>query len=547
MKQTIITIISIALCATLTAQPDRLNNLINKTTEGLAASHFDIYTDLHRSPELSLLEFKTAEKMAARLKEMGFEVSTGIGGTGVVGVFRNGPGKTIMLRTDMDALPVKENTGLPYSSTVTMKDAAGIEQPVMHACGHDLHMTVWLGTLKTLVTLKNEWKGTIIAVAQSGEEVSFGAKAMIEDGLFKRFPAPDYALAYHVSAELPAGTIGYYPGPIFAGVKSAEITVYGSGGHGAMPHTTIDPIVIAAKIILDIQTIVSRTINPVKPAVITVGAISGGSKHNVIPDEVKMLLTIRYFEDEVLAQISESLLRITRGAAIAAGLPENKMPLVYIEPAETAPVSNDAGLVMNSVSSMKAMLGEGNVIQVDPMTVAEDFGKYGITEERVPIALFWLGGVNHDLFNNHLTKGTFLPPLHNAAFNPDFHPAFRGGVTAMSSTMIGLFNGNPEGQNQNTEALHPATKIIVPMNILENYAGEYMISEGTPFTITVVGTRLFYQQAGRGSIELYPLSETQFYIEVDNSRIEFRKDENGFFNSLTITLNGKTSTARRIN
>ncbi|MFO7574586.1 MAG: amidohydrolase [Bacteroidales bacterium] len=538
--------LALALNMNLNAQQERIDDAIARTVESLTASHFELYTDLHRNPEPSLLEFKTAEKMAARLREMGFEVTTGIGGTGVVGVFHNGPGKTIMLRTDMDALPVKENTGLPYSSTVIMKDAAGIEQPVMHACGHDLHMTVWLGTLKTLVTLRSEWQGTIVAVAQSGEEVSFGAKAMIEDGLFKKFPKPDYALAYHVSAELPAGTVGYYPGPIFAGVKSAEITVYGSGGHGAMPHTTIDPIVIAARIILDIQTIVSRTINPVKPAVVTVGAINGGSKHNVIPDEVKMLLTIRYFEDEILEQIKESLYRITRGAAVAAGLPEDKMPLVYIEPAETAPVSNDPQLVMSSVGFMRESLGNDNVIQVDPMTVAEDFGKYGTTEEKIPIALFWLGGVNHDLFKDHQTRGTFLPPLHNAAFHPDFQPTFRGGVTAMSAVMISLFTGDSTGQKSDPELPQPATKIILPMSVLENYAGEYKIVEGPAITITVVGTRLFYQQAGRGSIELYPLSETQFYIEADNSRIEFLKDEKDFFNSLTITLNGKKNTARRI-
>ena len=547
MKQTIITIISIALCASMSAQQERLDNLIIKTTESLATSHFELYTDLHRNPELSLLEFKTAEKMAARLKEMGFEVTTGVGGTGVAGVFRNGPGKTIMLRTDMDALPVKENTGLPYSSTVVMKDAAGVEQPVMHACGHDLHMTVWLGTLKTLTALRNEWKGTIVAVAQSGEEISFGAEAMISEGLFRRFPVPDYALAYHVSAELPAGTIGYFPGPIFAGVKSAEITVYGSGGHGAMPHTTIDPIVIAARIILDIQTIVSREINPVKPAVITVGAISGGSKHNVIPEEVKMLLTIRYFEDEVLEHIRESLNRITRGAAIAAGLPENKMPLVYIEPAETAPVTNNPQLVMNSVGFMREIIGKGNVVQVDPMTVAEDFGKYGITEEKVPIALFWLGGVKHDMYERHKKDGAFLPPLHNAAFYPDFYPTFRGGVTAMAGTMIGLFNNNSADQKQEHEPPKPETKIILPMSVLENYAGEYRISEAESVKITVVGTRLFYQQAGRGSIELYPLSETRFYIEDDNSRFEFLKDDKGYYNILTINTNGKTNTGRRLN
>jgi hippurate hydrolase len=440
MKKNILLILMVAAPWLIVAQNNRINETITRTVEGMAVEHFDIYVDLHRNPELSLMEFETSKKMAAQLRQMGFEVTTGIGGNGVVGVLRNGSGKTVMLRTDMDALPVKENTGLPYASTVVARDASGRENPVMHACGHDLHMTTWLGTLRTLVALKKEWKGTLVAVAQPAEEGSMGALSMINDGLFRKFPVPDFALCYHVSAELPAGTIGWYPGPIFAGVRSADITVYGSGGHGAMPHTTIDPIVIAARIILDIQTIVSREINPVKPAVVTVGAINAGNKHNVIPDEVKMLLTIRYFEEDVLNTIRESLYNITKGAAIAAGVPNDRLPLVVIDEADNPPVSNDASLVQRSVVSMKNILGESNVFQVDPATVGEDFGKYGLTEQKIPIALFWLGGVNHTLYNEHIKGNAFLPPLHNAGFAPDFFPTFRGGVAAMSKTIIDLFN-----------------------------------------------------------------------------------------------------------
>ncbi len=433
----------LALMALLTwtlsySQNNNLNTKINNTVNKITEEVRNIYVDLHKNPELSLMEFETSKKMAAALRELGFEVTTGIGGNGVVGLFRNGSGKTIMLRTDMDALPVEEKTGLPYASTVVMKDASGNESPVMHACGHDMHMSVWIGTLKTLVDLKDEWKGTIMAVSQPAEEVSNGAQSMINDGLFKKFPVPDYALCYHVSAELPVGTVGYLPGPIFAGVKSAEITVYGSGGHGAMPHTTIDPIVIAARIILDIQTIVSREINPVKPAVVTVGAIHGGTRNNVIPDEVKMLLTIRFFEDDVFETIKESLINITRGAAIAAGLPDEKMPLIIFDKSDNQPVDNNPEIVMKTVSSMKNILGDNNLIRVEPATVAEDFGKYGLTDENIPIALFWLGGVNKELYSQHVEKGTFLPPLHNASFAPDFYPAFRTGVTAMSRTIIDL-------------------------------------------------------------------------------------------------------------
>lgn len=440
MKSILPLLSALTLTLTVSGQTTKINDRIMKSAAEGSVTYYDLYTDLHKNPELSLMEFETAKKMAAGLKALGFEVTTGVGGNGVVGVFKNGPGKVIMLRTDMDALPVLENTILSYNSKVIMKDAAGKESPVMHACGHDLHMSVWLGTLKTLVALKDEWKGTILAVGQPAEEGSMGALAMINAGLFKKFPVPDYALCYHVSAELPAGSIGYYPGPIFAGVKSAEITVYGSGGHGAMPHTTVDPIVIASRIVLDIQTIVSREINPVKPAVVTVGAIHGGTKHNVIPDEVKMLLTIRFFEDEVYSTIRESLINITRGAAITAGLPENKMPLLVFDPSENSPVKNNADLVLEAVSSMKGILGDENVWQVNPSTVAEDFGKYGITEENIPIALFWLGGVNQQKYDDFLKNGTFLPPLHNSAFAPDFTPTFKGGVTAMTKTMIDIFN-----------------------------------------------------------------------------------------------------------
>ena len=415
-----------------------LNKKINEVVSKDEGRYIGIYKDLHKNPELSLMEFETSKKMAQELKSLGFELTEGVGGNGVVGIFKNGEGKVVMLRTDMDALPIKENSGLDFASEVVMKDANGNESPVMHACGHDLHMTTWLGTLNALVALKNEWKGTIMAVAQPAEEGSIGSLAMINDGLFKRFPSPDAALCYHVSAELPTGTIGYFPGSIFAGVKSAEITVYGLGGHGAMPHTTIDPIVLSARIILDIQTIISRRISPVKPAVITVGAIHGGTRNNIIPDEVKMLLTIRYFEDEVLQTIKESLINITRGDAIAAGLPESKVPLVVFSDSNNPPVYNDPDLVRNSVVSMKNILGEGKLIQVEPAATAEDFGKYGLTEEKIPIALFWLGGVNHDMYARHIEKGDKLIPLHNASFVPDFDHAYRCGATAMTRTVIDL-------------------------------------------------------------------------------------------------------------
>lgn len=416
------------------------SELLNQNAKAQVENAKKTYINLHQNPELSFMEFKTAEKMANSLKELGFEVTTKVGGNGVVGVFKNGKGKTILLRTDMDALPIQENTGLDFSSQVLAKDYSGADAPAMHACGHDLHMTTWLGTLKTMISLKKEWKGTIVAIAQPAEEMSGGSNAMIADGLFTRFPKPDYALAYHVSAELPTGTIGYYPGAIFAGVNSIDIQVFGRGGHGAMPHTTVDPVVLASRIVLDIQTIVSREINPVHPAVVTVGSIHGGTKHNIIPDQVDLQLTVRFFSDETYQQIISGLQRITKGIAISAGLEEDKWPLVKASNQFTPPVLNNADLVMSATQAMKQVLGDQNVIQVEPLTVGEDFGKYGRTEEQIPIALFWLGGVNKAKYQDHLDNGTLLPGLHNAAFYPDFEPAFITGVSAMSKTMIELFN-----------------------------------------------------------------------------------------------------------
>jgi len=419
---------------------NKLKTQIESIIKSIEDEHFETYKYLHAHPEVSLMEFETAKKMAGYLEDMGFEVSRNLGGNSVVGVLENGEGPAIMLRTDMDALPIKEETGLPWASQVVMKDAGGNQVPAMHACGHDMHMTLWLGTLNTMVQLKKEWSGTIIAIAQQAEEVSGGANRMIEAGLFQKFPVPDYALAYHVNPELPAGSIGYYPGPIFGGVSSVDIHVYGYGGHGAMPHTTIDPVVLASRIVLAIQTLVSREIEPFQPAVVTVGSIHGGSKHNVIPDRVDLQLTVRFFSDEVYQQIIEGLERITRGIAISAGLSEEKFPEVIPLEGLTPPVANDPDLVNRGIQSMEKMLGDDRMFEVNPSTVGEDFGKYGRTPEQVPIALFWLGGVEEEKYRDYKENGTHLPGLHNAAFHPDFYPTFRGGVAAMTRTMIDLFN-----------------------------------------------------------------------------------------------------------
>ena len=443
MKQTItitvFTLFSIFLFAQNQSNSSALNNKIFKAIQDQIESVNKLYIDLHQTPELSLMEFKTSKKMAHQLEQMGFEVTTNFGGNGVVGVFKNGSGKVVMLRTDMDALPIKENTGLPFASKVVMNDVNGVESAVMHACGHDMHMTTWLGILKTLVDLKDEWQGTILAVAQPAEEMSAGSNAMIADGLFKKFPKPDVALCYHVSPEYKAGEIGYFPGSIFAGVNSVDITIYGSGGHGAMPHTTIDPVVLASRTVLALQTVVSREINPFNPAVVTVGSIHGGTKHNIIPDEVKLQLTTRFFDDAVYEQIKEALIRIPKGIARSAGVPEDKLPKVEFQKDITPPVANNPELVMTAVKSMKSILGDAKVYQVNPATVAEDFGRFGRTEEKIPIALFWLGATNHEKLAAYKKEGKQIPALHNSGFTPDFKPTFTGGVAAMAKTAIDLF------------------------------------------------------------------------------------------------------------
>jgi len=427
----------VAFCVSQGLAQD-INDLITREVNKSLPRAEALYTDLHQNPELSLQEFRTALKMADALEKLGFKVTTGVGGNGVVGVFSNGKGPVIMLRTDMDALPVKEMTQLPFASKVTAIDSRGAETPVMHACGHDLHMTVWLGTLETLVSLKGKWKGTIVAVAQPAEEVSGGSGPMIADGLFTRFHVPDYALAWHVSPDLPTGTFGYYPGPIFAGVNSVDVKIFGVGGHGAMPHKTIDPIVLTARIILDYQTIVSREINPVSPAVVTVGSIHGGTKHNIIPSEVDLQLTIRFFTDEVYRQIVAALTRITEGVAYSAGLTDELLPEITIGQEYTPPVANDPDLVNRVALSMGTVVGKENAIKVDPSTVAEDFGKYGRTPEGVKIGLFWLGGANLAKYTESKIKNSNLPALHSSTFYPDFQPAYVTGVTAMSRAIIDL-------------------------------------------------------------------------------------------------------------
>lgn len=414
----------------------------NNAVEQLIETNFNelnaLYIHLHQNPELSSQEFETSKRMARELSSIGFDVTANFGGNGVVGILENGDGPVIMIRADMDALPLKEKTGLDYASnTKTLLN--GKEVDVMHACGHDMHMTVFVGTAKTLMQMKDKWQGTLMVIAQPAEETSAGAKGMLNTGLFEKFPKPDYALAYHVSAELESGKIGYCPGPAMASVSSVDIKIKGIGGHGAYPHETIDPIVLAARTVLAIQTIVSREITPLESSVVTVGAINGGFKHNIIPDEVDLMLTLRSYSEEVRDKTIKSLERITKGIAISAGLPENKFPEVIVKDEYTPPVINNKELTATWVNVLNNTLGDENVIQVDPVMAGEDFGRYGYTKENIPICLMWLGTVSPELMKEHNEKGTELPPLHSPYFAPYPETTIKTGVKSMVEVALELF------------------------------------------------------------------------------------------------------------
>lgn len=400
----------------------------------------NLYEDLHQNPELSYKEFETAKKLSILLGDLGYEVTEGVGGNGVVASLKNGPGKTVLIRADMDGLPVKEKTGASYASKKKSTNQVGQEVFTMHACGHDIHMTVLLGTAEYLVQNKEKWSGHLILVLQPAEEVSGGARNMIKDGLFKKWPRPDFNLALHVSADIQAGKIGYLPGWAMANVDSVDILVRGIGGHGAYPHKTIDPIVLSAQIITNLQTIVSREISPIEPAVITVGSIHGGTKHNVIPNEVKLQLTLRSYTDEVRNKTINSIKRISRALAEAAGVPKELYPIVSLKDEYTPAVFNNPALVDKLQASFEKSIGIENITKTSPVMGGEDFGMYGREEPIIPTALFWLGAVNKSVYEKAKKDNITLPSLHSDLFLPDAKPAINTGVLAMTNAAIDLFN-----------------------------------------------------------------------------------------------------------
>jgi hippurate hydrolase len=400
----------------------------------------EVYKHLHSNPELSMMEFKTAEYLAAHLDSLGFEVTENFGKTGVVAVFENGPGKTVMVRADMDALPVKEMTGLSFASEVITTDQHGKDWPAMHACGHDIHMTVAMGTAAEMINNKDLWSGTLIVILQPGEEVSQGAIAMLEEGLFTKFPRPDYNLALHANSGLEAGKVGVVPGYALANVDSVDITVRGVGGHGAYPQTTKDPVVLAAQLVMGLQTIVSREISPQEPAVVTVGSIHGGTKHNIIGEEVKLQLTLRSYTQEVREQTIAAIRRMSEGYAKAAGVPEDRLPIVEIKNEYTPAAYNNPDLAQRAKSIMGGVIGKSNVLELDPVMGGEDFGRYGQVEPKIPSLIYWLGAANPKEMAKAKKAGKSMPSLHSPTFKPDAAGAIPVGVETMTATAIALFN-----------------------------------------------------------------------------------------------------------
>ncbi len=426
-----------ALAAVLTAgvaSADELAAAVGKEMPALLS----LYRELHASPELSSQEVKTSARLAGLVKELGFEVTTGVGKTGVVAVLKNGPGPVLLVRTDLDGLPVIEATGLPFASKVRATTDEGIESGVMHACGHDLHMTTWVATAQRMMAAKAQWSGTLVMIAQPAEERGTGARAMLKDGLFRRFPRPTHALAFHDSAGLPAGVIGYSRGFALANVDSVDVVVKGVGGHGAYPHTTKDPIVLASRIVGALQTLVARELDPQQSAVVTVGSFHAGSKHNIIPAEATLLLTVRSYSDEVRKQLLDGIARIARGEAIAAGIPGDRMPTVKVKDEFTPATFNTAELTDATVLRFAARFGKERVREVPAVMGGEDFSQYYLADKSMQSFLFWVGGVPRAKWDAAKGDVSKLPSLHSAMWAPDAETTIRTATEAMVTAALGV-------------------------------------------------------------------------------------------------------------
>jgi hippurate hydrolase len=416
-------------------------------TDAELPSLLAIYKDVHAHPELSMHEERSAAIVAKELKAAGCEVTEHVGKYekagaicfGVVGLMKNGAGPTVLVRTDLDALPVHEETGLPYASTVTTKNDEGKEVSVMHACGHDAHISMFIGVARILTKLKNQWHGTIVFVAQPAEETGSGARALLRGGLYEKFSKPDFALGFHDKADMQTGHIGVTEGYTYANVDSVDVIVRGVGGHGAYPHKTKDPIVLAAEMINAWQTIASRENNPLDPIVVTVGSIHGGTKHNIIPDEVKMQLTVRTYKPETRERVLATIDRIAKGIAAAAGITPERAPIVSVARDQFTPATyNNPELTKRLVEVWKESLGNENVEIVDPTMGGEDFSEYSLPDLSIPAVDFHVGAVAPEKIAESKKSGTPLPSLHSSKFAPVPEPTIRTGIVAMTAAVLEL-------------------------------------------------------------------------------------------------------------
>jgi amidohydrolase len=397
-----------------------------------------LYRDLHGNPELSMQEVRTPAKLAAEVRKLGFEVTEHVGKTGVVAVMKNGPGPVLLIRADMDALPVHEETGLPFASKAVGKLPDGTVAPVMHACGHDTHITTWLATARRLASMKDQWSGTVVMVLQPGEEVGIGATGMLADGLFIRFPKPDYLLAFHDSASLPAGVIGITPGYALANIDTVDLVVKGVGGHGAYPQTTKDPIVLASRIVMALQTLVSREKNPLDPAVVTVGSFHAGTKHNIIPAEAKLQLTVRSYTPEVRKLLLDGIQRIARGEAIAAGVPDDKMPVMTVQQPAGNATFNTEQLSAHLTTLFGNHFGKDRVVETKPIMASEDFGEYWRADKTKQSTIFWVGGVPKARWEAAGGDETKLPSLHSAFWAPEAETVISTATEAMTVAALDI-------------------------------------------------------------------------------------------------------------
>lgn len=416
----------LGLVAALASTPLRADPL-EQAVKADMPSLIAIYKDLHIHPELSFKEGRSAAIMAAEAKKAGFEVTSAVGGTGVVAVMKNGPGPVLLLRADMDALPVTEQTGLPYASQTP---------GVMHACGHDTHMTSWIGIARRMAAMKASWSGTLVMIGQPAEEIGSGARAMLKDGLYSRFPKPSVAIAFHDSAQLPAGTIGVIDGYVMANVDSVDVLVKGEGGHGAYPHLAKDPIVLAARIVTTLQTLISRETDPLESGVVTVGSFQAGTKHNIIPPEAKLQITVRSYKPEVRQHLLDGIARIAKGEAIAAGLPDDRMPVISLQDQNTPATFNTDPITTQMTGLFAQRFGKERVVPVRAQMGGEDFSQFYLADTSIQSMLFWVGGVPKDQWAAAKGDITKLPSIHSPFWAPDAGGVISTAVEAMTSAAL---------------------------------------------------------------------------------------------------------------